>query len=255
MDRLVNHPMVVFAASFLCLSFSVWAGRAVAKSRYALEEATRKDFDTILAATLTLLGLIVGFSFSMSLGRYDQRKNLEAEEANAIGTEYVRAQLLPAADAAKVRSLLLDYVDQRILFYEARNRSELVRIAAGAAQLQEGLWGAVRGPAVARPQPVAALAVAGMNDVLNSEGYTLAAWRNRIPSAAWTLMLAIALLSNMMIGYGSRAGKARSFFLLIFPLVVSVAFLLIADIDCPNGGLIQVVPHNLLGLSQSLHAR
>ncbi|MDR3556870.1 MAG: hypothetical protein P4L55_19120 [Syntrophobacteraceae bacterium] len=255
MIKLVNHPMVVFGASFLCLSLSVWLGRAVAKSRYGLEEDTRKDFDTILAATLTLLGLIVGFSFSMALGRYDQRKNLEAEEANAIGTEYVRVQLLPAADAAKARSFLLVYLDKRILFYESRNRSELERITARTAQLQAGLWGAVRAPAVAQPQPVAALAVEGMNDVLNSEGYTLAAWQNRIPSAAWALMVAIALLSNLMIGYGSRAGKGRSFFLLIFPLVVSVAFLLIADIDCPNGGLIQVVPQNLLGLSQSLHAR
>jgi hypothetical protein len=60
----------------------------------------------VLGATLTLLSLIVGFSFSMAVGRYDQRKNLEEEEANAIGTEYARAELLPAAAAARVRALL-----------------------------------------------------------------------------------------------------------------------------------------------------
>ena len=63
----------------------------------------REDFGFILAATLTLLGLIIGFSFSMATSRYDQRKNYEEAEANAIGTEYVRADLLPAADAATVR--------------------------------------------------------------------------------------------------------------------------------------------------------
>ena len=66
----------------------------------------REDFGLILAAALTLLRLIIGFSFSMATSRYDQRKNLEEAEANAIGTEYARAGLLPAADAAKVRALL-----------------------------------------------------------------------------------------------------------------------------------------------------
>ena len=64
---------------------------------------TWDSYGTILAATLTLLGLIIGFTFSMAVSRYDQRKNLEEEEANAIGTEYLRAGLLPAADAAKAR--------------------------------------------------------------------------------------------------------------------------------------------------------
>ena len=74
------------------------------------------DFGLILAATLTLLALIIGFSFSMATARYDQRKNYEEQEANAIGTEYVRADLLSPVEAAKVRSLLGSYLDQRVLF-------------------------------------------------------------------------------------------------------------------------------------------
>ena len=70
-----------------------------------MEEANREDLDLIVTATLTLLGLIIGFSFSMAVNRYDQRKIYEEAEANAIGTEYVRADLLPAADAARVRAL------------------------------------------------------------------------------------------------------------------------------------------------------
>jgi hypothetical protein len=76
----------------------------------------RDDFGLILAATLTLLALIIGFSFSMATARYDQRKNYEEQEANAIGTEYVRADLLSPVEAAKVRSLLGSYLDQRVLF-------------------------------------------------------------------------------------------------------------------------------------------
>src|SRR5262245_10726477 len=69
----------------------------------------QEGFSTVRNATLTLLGLIIGFSFSMAVTRYDQRKNYEEAEANAIGTEYVRADLLPAEDAGKVRKLLIRY--------------------------------------------------------------------------------------------------------------------------------------------------
>lgn len=93
-----------------------------------------------------------------------------------------------------------------------------------------------------------------MNDVLNSQGYTQAAWWNRIPHAAWGLMALIAICCNVLVGYGARNTKGGSL-LLILPLVVSIAFLLIADINSPRGGLIHVYPQNLLSLSGSLPAR
>ena len=94
-----------------------------------------------------------------------------------------------------------------------------------------------------------------MNDVLNSQGYTQAAWLNRIPIAAWTLMTAIAVCSTMLVGIGAKGAKADSRLLFVLPLVVSIAFLLIADIDSPRRGVIRVVPQNLLSLSQSLRAQ
>src|SRR5262245_26176893 len=219
------------------------------------EDGVREDFGVILAATLTLLGLIVGFTFSMALDRYDQRKNYEEEEANAIGTEYLRASLLPSADAMKVRALLITYLDQRIVFYETLDGRELSKIGAQTAKLQSELWAAVQVPAVAQPTPTVTLAVEGMNDVFNSQGYTQAAWRNRIPIAAWGLMAAIAICSNALVGYGARRPKDEFTLLLILPLVVATAFLLIADIDSPSGGLILVSPQNLLSLAQSLRTQ
>jgi hypothetical protein len=203
---------------------------------------------------LTLLGLIIGFSFSMATSRYDQRKNLEEAEANAIGTEYVRADLLPPSDAAKVRALIRNYLDQRILFYVSREGPELRQVDARTAQLQTDLWSAVLAPALAQPTPVVALAVAGMNDVLNSQGYTQAAWWNRIPAGAWGLMAAIAICSNFLLGYGARNASAQRGLHLVLPLVVSISFFLIADIDSPRRGVILVNPQNLLTLAESLRA-
>jgi hypothetical protein len=218
-----------------------------------VQEGQSEDFGVILGATLALTGLIVGFTFSMALARYDQRKNLEEAEANAIGTEYVRADLLPDAQAAQVRALLTAYTDERILFYMTRNREELQQINERTAKLQDQLWNAVKAPALAQPTPVMALAVAGMNDVLNSQGYSQAAWWNRIPQAAWLLMFAIAVCSNVLIGVGSRTSSNHPALFLVLPLVLSIAFLLIADIDTPRAGLIHIVPQNLQSFRTSLH--
>jgi hypothetical protein len=150
---------------------------------------------------------MIGFSFSMAVGRYDQRKNYEEEEANAIGTEYVRADLLPSADAQQVRALPTRYIEQRVLFYQTPNAQELEHINTTTMQLQAGLWAAVRDAAAVQPKPVTALAMAGMNDVLNSQEYTQVAWWNRIPIAAWGLMVAIAVCCNLLVGYGTRTTK------------------------------------------------
>jgi hypothetical protein len=253
MNYILDHPRLVFVLSFVAIWLSEWIGAFLRERRGSLEEDGREDFNLIVAATLTLLGLIIGFTFSMAINRYDQRKNYEEAEANAIGTEFVRAGLLPATDAARVRALLRNYLDQRILFYVTRDDARLRQIDAATAQLETDLWSAVQAPAVAQPTPVVALAVSGMNDVLNSQGYTQAAWWNRIPSSAWVLMATIAICSNMLVGYGVRRSKARATLLLVLPVVVSISFFLISDIDSPRGGIIRVGPQNLESLSQSLH--
>jgi hypothetical protein len=215
-------------------------------------EDKRVDFDLVRAATLTLLGLIIGFTFQMAVSRYDQRRTYEREEANAIGTEFLRADLLPAEDAAKVRALLTQYVQQRVLFYTVDDAASLARIDSETTNLQNALWQTVSRAATANPTPLAALATAGMNDVLNAEGYTQAAWWNRIPLAAWGLMGLIAFAANLILGYGER--QTDSLLLLVLPVVISIAIFLIADIDSPRGGVIRVPPQNLIALSQSLTA-
>ncbi len=132
---------------------------------------------------MTLLALLIAFTFSMAVSRYDQRKTVEEAEANAIGTEYQHAALLPATEAAHVRDLLIKYLDQRVAFYETLDESELSQTGVQIAKLQAELWSVVSSVAKSQPTPIAALTVAGMNYVLNSQGYTQAAWWDRIPVA------------------------------------------------------------------------
>jgi hypothetical protein len=252
MNNIVKFPLLIFALWFAALWLSTLVGDSFRKWLRPLEEEERHDFGVILAATLTLLGLIIGFTFSMAVSRYDQRKNYEAAEANAIGTEYVRADMLSAADAAIVRELLKNYLDQRVRFYKTRDVGQLRQIDTYTAQLRNELWSTVQARAATQPTPVVALAVSGMNDVLNSQGYTQAAWWNRIPVAAWVLLAMIAIGSNLLIGYGAH--RTYGLLFLVLPLAVSVSFFLIADIDTPRGGLIHVQPQNLEILYQTLSA-
>jgi len=248
MFRVTDFPLLVFGLSLVVLWGTVQVG---VRSAHRLEDV-REDFGIVVTATLTLLSLILGFTFSMAVGRYDQRKLYEEEEANAIGTEYVRADLLPSSDAENVRRLLREYLDQRILYYQTQDRTALRRIDISTGQLQKQLWAAVRTASAPQPTPVVALAVSGMNDVLNSQSYTQAAWLNRIPPAAWALVAIISLAANGMVGALWRRGRPMGLLSGTLPVIVSLSLVLIADIDSPRGGLIPVRPVGLISLAASL---
>ena len=250
MLHVVDDPFLVFGVSLLVQLGAAYLGDLARRKVKAVPKEERADFDVVTSATLTLLALIIGFSFSMAVSRYDQRKNLEEAEANAIGTEYVRADLLPADVRMQVRELLGQYLDQRLRYYET-DRSDLSADSAESLT-QARLWSAVVNAGTSQPTAVVALAVSGMNDVVNSQGYTQAAWVNRIPTAAWALLASIAVFANLLLGYRDRRTDLRV--LLVLPLTVSVALFLIADIDSPRGGLIRVVPQNLVSLSEVFHA-
>lgn len=248
--RLMDYPPIVLGLSVVLMFLAAHMGDQIRQRFFSLQDDERDIFGVVLGATLTLLGILIGFSFTMAVSRYDQRKNYEEAEANAIGTEYVRADLLPANAGTRVRGLLRKYTDQRVLFYTTRDAQSIQKINADTAELQSELWSAVGTGAGTPPTAIVALAVSGMNDVLNSQGYTQAAWRNRIPITAWALMFFIAICCNFLIGFGANRTDRRLF--LIVPIAVSIAFFLISDIDSPRGGVIRVVPQNLESLSQSL---
>ncbi|MGC1420923.1 MAG: hypothetical protein WA354_18125 [Terracidiphilus sp.] len=251
MRTIVDFPSLLFASSFAVLGVSAYVGAFRQKKLRPFDADDRQDFGIVQGTALSLLGLLIGFTFSMAMSRYEQRRIYEEAEANAIGTEYARAGLLPAADTKIVRDQLISYLDRRVLFYTTRDAKRLLQIDTDTAQLQNELWSAVQARAVAQPTILTSLVVGGMNDVLNSEGYTQAAWWNRIPIEAWVLLAVIAIGCNLLIGHGTHR---TSPLLIVLPLAVSLSFFLIADIDSPRGGMIRMRPENLLRLSQSLHA-
>jgi hypothetical protein len=248
MSYLVDRPWPVLAVSIAALWMSAWIGANALRSR-TTEDAASVYYDIILGATLTLLSLIIGFTFSMAISHYDQRKGYESAEANAIRTAYLRADLLPPGAAASLRGLIGNYLEQRILFYEASGESELLPINARTDELQAELWSAIRASGASIP-----LSMASVNDMLNARSSAEASWANRISLEAWTLMAAIAICGNTLVGYGARKFSPKTIPILILPpvFVISISLYLIDDIDSPRAGLIAVGPENLRVLAASL---
>jgi hypothetical protein len=252
MTALVDRPGLLFVVSFAAFLFATFLGVIAQRAWRLMRTGEQNELTIVQSAALTLLGLIVGFSFSMAVSRYDQRKNLEEAEANAIGTEFARADLMPESVASGAHGSLKRYLDQRILFYSTSDPGTLKQIRTDTEKLGADLWALARSNALAQPTPVAALVASGMNDVLNSADYTTAAWLNRIPIPAWWLLVMIGVGSNLTIGLGAK--RFNSFLLVVLPLTVAISLFLIADIDSPRGGVVEVAPQNLNRLAASLKA-
>lgn len=188
----------------------------------------------------------------MAIDRHDQREIFEEGEANAIGTEYLRADLLPAKTSSATKDLLLQYVDQRIQFYSKQSPEKIQEIRNNTDRLQIALWNEILPTVKAQSTPAMALVASGMNDVINAQGYVQAAWWNRIPFTAWALMAAIAICANLLVGFGARNFEKNVGLFMIFPFVISISFFLISDIDSPRGGVIRIEARNLVALKNNL---
>ena len=245
-----DSPFLILVLALISQVIAAFVGDFLRRHGQQFKQGERHDFDTIRVATLTLLALIIGFAFSMAVTRYDTRKTLEEAEANAIGTEYLRTDLLPGDLGRHARELLKQYLDLRIAFYEEADGSAVKDIEQRTANLQNELWASVAPAAAIQPTPITALAISGMNDVINSQGYTQAAWWNRIPLGAWLMMALMAISCNLLVGYGER--RKGELILFVLPVVVAAALFLIADLDSPRGGAIRVHPQNLQAVVQSL---
>ena len=134
--------------------------------------------------------------------------------------------------------------------YIETSSEQLAKNEASTADLQGQLWAAIVPAAKTQPDQVQALVVSGMNDVLNRQGYTQAAFLNRVPIAAWILMFVIAVFCNLLLGYRA-VGKAPVMFV-ILPVALAISFFLVSDIDSPRHGVILVRPQNLEILANSL---
>ena len=209
---------------------------------------------SVQGAVLGLLGLLLGFSFAMAVGRYDARRLLLIDEANAIGTTWLRADFLPAPHQQEVKDLLKRYTRIKLEDGKAATTREVTtRSQAEIAQIHNALWTHANAAALANPSPVTVSFITTLNETIDLDASRKAALRNHVPGAVWLLLLVVAGCGAWASGHGSGTGGVRSAFnQWVFPLLIGVVITLIADVDRPQQGLIGVNQQPLQDLLDSM---
>jgi len=252
----MDDIVFLFFAAAAAFAVVVEAGFRLGR-RYSdpADRAARDHVGALQAASLGLLALLLGFTFAMAVSRYDARKALVLDEANAIGTTYLRAGLLPAAQQEEIRKLLKSYVAARLEFYEARvDASRLAAAGAAAARIEGELW-KLAGSAVAldaRSVP-AGLFVQSLNELIDLNEKRRVALDNRVPAVVLYLLYAVSVGALGFIAYGyGLAGRRRHGSTMAFALLVAMVLTVILDLDRPRRGLILVSQESMLRLKASL---
>ena len=242
---------------FLALLVAREAGIRLRQRRVELDAAAArhegKEDAFAMTSVMGLLALLIGFTFSLALGRYDERRNLVVKEANAIGTTWLRADLLEAGDRERMREVLRRYVDARVDFANAVDAADEMRQFARTVEIQDELWKVMgQGIAAFHDTPRASLVVTTTNESIDLAAERYAARQDHIPVRILRMLLVFAILAAGLVGYERhQQRKTTALLLLLFSLAVG----LILDLDLPTTGATSVPQDPMLDLQRSVHVQ
>ena len=221
------------------------------------DEPDKTHANALHGAVLGLLALLLGFTFAMAVSRYETRKTLMIDQANAIGTASLRGRLLPQPHADRTASLFREYVESRLQYNAAGTDNNAVAAAENrAANLENQLWeiGRVLLAEDPRAQP-ASLFVQALNEVFDIREERRFALDDHVPGAVTFLLFAVSIAAMGLISYSCGLnGRRRGYANLTFACLIALVLIIILDIDAPRAGFVQVSQDSLIRLQQSLPA-
>jgi hypothetical protein len=207
----------------------------------------------LVTTTMGLLALVLAFTFSLAATRFEARKQMVVDEANAIQTTYLRAGLLPGDHGAKVRKLLRDYVELRLV--QAVRLDNVEQAVRRSEELHRDLW--KEAEAVARDQPgsiAAELFIESLNRTIELHAMRVkVAVRSGIPGILWVTLFVVAILNLAAVGYhGGLVGTRRSPTIATVVLSLSIVLMLTADLDRPQEGALRVSQQAMIDLRRTM---
>ena len=216
-------------------------GRRLARS--APEEAGKEGLGVIDGAIFALLGLLVAFTFSGAAARFEDRRHLIVEEANDIGTAYLRIDLLPAEAQPEIRDLFRRYLDARLATYQHVSGLDLRRSYLAKSQdLQAEIWSkSVAASQQKHTTTAGMLLLPALNAMIDITTVRTAATENHPPKVIFAMLALIALASSLMAGYEMSGAKRRRWLHTVgYAVILSIAVYVILDLEYPRLGLIRV---------------
>lgn len=216
----------------------------------------RTQIATLQAAILGMFGLLIGFTFSMSVDRDKTRRELVINEANSIRTTYFRASLLPEPQRSAVESLLRDYLDVRIDFQNAEmDEVRIERDEIAAQKIRAAIWKQALASLENKASDSLLIAyINSLNETIDYDTARVNALHSRVPGIVWLLLLLVAGFGVWSAGYGAGAHGTRARFSTIgLPLVTAFVIVIVADIERPYHGLIGMSQQSLLDLREEIN--
>lgn len=205
----------------------------------------------MVGATLGLLAFMLAFTFGLAGSRFEDRRQVLLSEANAIGTTYLRAAMLPEPMRTETRAMLREYVDVRL---EAIQPGKLAQSIAKSEELHERLWSQAVAATEKDRSPITGLFVQSLNEVIDLHAKRMmAGLRSRVPAAIWIVLYFLAALSMGAMGYHEGlTSKKRSLAVIAMVLGFSAVLFLIADLDRPGQGSLQISQQSMIDLKKSM---
>jgi hypothetical protein len=226
---------VMSAATLLLVGLAIECGYRMGAAAHARsEEEKESPVSAITGTILALLAFMMAFTFSIVSDRYDARKALVREEANAIRTAWWRSDFLPEPDRGQAVRALKEYVDRRVAAVQTADLGEVRRMNVEAERLQRRLWDmAAENARKDMNSDVAALYIESLNDVASVHAVRVAVGLHaRIPTGIWLAFYALVVLAMLAVGYHvAIAGSKRSWIMLILALSFSLVMALIGALD------------------------
>ncbi len=248
---------LIWGASILFFLLATEIGFQLGKRKESgVDDHARSQITTIQGAILGLLALLLGFTFAMAMSRFDARKQLVLEESNAIGTTFLRAQLMQEPQRQKVSNLLRQYVEVRLKFYEADVDPEKLGAAKNETdRLQNELWSQATAWGQQEPRDITmGLFLRSLNELIDLHATRVNALENHVPEIILVLLYFVAVVATGLIGYGCGLGGRRNFLVtLTASVLIAAVILVIIDLDRPRRGLIKVSQQRMVELRDSLN--
>ena len=239
-ENLLNHHWLVATSLFVLMALAGELGYRIGiNSRIEDDQNRKEQINTIGSGLFILLSLLVSFTLTMAVSRYDHRRELVVREADAIGTTYLRAATLGQPYQGNFEQLLRNYVDARIDFFAAGfDPAQVEQAVRHSSRLQQELWKNLVEVLQSDGTPVTVAFMNSLNEVIDLDSQRLAALQNRIPSRVWMLITIVALIAVFTRGLTLK----RRFWLTLVlgPMTIAIAVGLIADVDSPRSGFIRV---------------
>ena len=229
--------------------------RVKGRTRPGSDNIEKSDIALILGAVMTLLALLLGFTYAMSEGRFENRRQLVVEEANAIGTTYLRAKALPEPRSSQIQELLRQYLALRVEIATKieDNPGRIREMDNRSKQLQSLIWSHAAALARESPNPIISVFLQSLNEMIDLHTKRLAAFRNRVPFSIYLVLFVVSIIILWLVGYylGARRQRARILTTMVALLVASVMWL-IMDLDQPVRGAIKASQQSLIDLHEDL---